>query len=95
MYPSPGISTERCRIYQARELSRGAPPGRLQTSKAGLQQRWTPLAEAVFEVLSGHITSGLAVAGLLAAAVRHGMRDNYRGRTVWPTPPELTRRPAA
>jgi len=38
----------------------------------------------VFEVLSGHITSGLTVAGLLAAAVRHGMRDNHRGRTVRP-----------
>jgi ADP-ribose pyrophosphatase len=87
VYPSPGISTERCRIYQARELRRGTPPGRIQDEEAGLQQRWTPIAEAVFEVLSGHITSGLAVAGLLAAAVRHGMRDNYRGRTVWPTPP--------
>ena len=39
--------------------------GRIQDEEAGRQQRWTPIsAEAVFEVLSGHITSGLAVAGL-------------------------------
>jgi len=86
VYPSPGISTERCRIYQARELRPGKRPGRPRDEEAGPQQRWTPLAEAVFEVLSGNITSGLAVAGLLAVAVRHGMRDNHRGRIVWPAP---------
>jgi 8-oxo-dGDP phosphatase len=99
VYPSPGISTERCRIYQARELRRpeGAAAGRGpggDDEEADLQQRWTPLAEAVFEVLSGNITNGLAVAGLLATAVRHGMRDSRprsrlspgpgAGRTAWP-----------
>jgi len=88
VYPSPGISTERCRIYQARELRPGKRPGRLQDGEAGLQERWTPLAEAVFEVLSGHITNGLAVAGLLAAAARHGMRENraHPSRVIWPAP---------
>jgi ADP-ribose pyrophosphatase len=88
LYPSPGISTEKCRIYQARELRRPArAPGPRKAEEADLQQRWTPLAEAVFEVLSGNITNGLAVAGLLAAAVRHGMRDSRRpGHAVWPAP---------
>jgi len=94
LYPSPGISTERCRIYQARGLRPGTPPGRRHDEESDLQQRWTPLAEAVFEVLSGNITNGLAVAGLLAAAVRHGMRDNSRrpGHAVWPRPAASPRR---
>jgi ADP-ribose pyrophosphatase len=86
VYTSPGISTEQCRIYQARELRPGQRAGPLQDEEADLQQRWTPLAEAVFEVLSGNITNGLAVSGLLATAVRHGMRDSRRpGRAIWPT----------
>ncbi len=86
LYPSPGISTERCRVFQATDLrQRGPRPPSQRDGDAGsaaeaeesdLQLRWIPLAEAVFEVLSGEITNGLAVAGLLAAAVRRGMRDN-------------------
>jgi 8-oxo-dGTP pyrophosphatase MutT (NUDIX family) len=87
VYTSPGISTEQCRIYQARELRPGPRAGPREAEEADLlQQRWTPLAEAVFEVLSGNITNGLAVAGLLATAVRHGMRDSRRpNRAIWPT----------
>jgi 8-oxo-dGDP phosphatase len=75
--PSPGISTEAGRVYQAS----GA-----QGEERDLQSRWVPLQEALSEVLAGRITNGLAVAGLLAAAVRAGLADDHRRSADAPWP---------
>jgi ADP-ribose pyrophosphatase len=75
LYPSPGISTEMCRIYQAGRLRRGERPVRPEDEGSSLHVRWFPLAKAVHAVLAGHIINGLAVAGLLATGVRHGLLE--------------------
>jgi len=67
--PSPGISTEVCRVYQAEQLDTQEQEGSRPDEESEIRSRWVPLGEAVSEVLAGRITNGLAVAGLLAAAV--------------------------
>jgi ADP-ribose pyrophosphatase len=87
--PSPGISTEVARIYQAGRLSRAGQPGTPEGEERDLQTRWVPLPEAVDDVLAGRITNGLAVAGLLAAAVQ-AQRGDGAGRAAdapWPGAP--------
>ncbi|HEY5358611.1 MAG TPA: NUDIX hydrolase [Streptosporangiaceae bacterium] len=84
--PSPGISTEAGRVYQASGLRRGDRPGGAQGEERDLQSRWVPLQEALSEVLAGRITNGLAVAGLLAAAVRAGLADDHRRSADAPWP---------
>lgn len=66
--PSPGISTEVCRVYQAEQLGTEEQAGGRPDEESELRSRWVPLPQAVSEVLTGRITNGLAVAGLLAAA---------------------------
>ncbi len=66
--PSPGISTEVCRVYQAEQLDTEEQAGSRPDEESELRSRWVPLPQAVSEVLTGRITNGLAVAGLLAAA---------------------------
>jgi 8-oxo-dGTP pyrophosphatase MutT (NUDIX family) len=66
--PSPGISTEVCRVYQAEQLDTGEQAGDRPDEESELRSRWVPLPQAVSDVLTGGITNGLAVAGLLAAA---------------------------
>jgi ADP-ribose pyrophosphatase len=65
--PSPGISTEVCRVYQAEQLDIVEKAGDRPDEESELRSRWVPLAQAVSDVLTGGITNGLAVAGLLAA----------------------------
>jgi len=79
LYPSPEASTELCRIYQAAQLIQGRQPARPRDAENSLQ-RWFPLARAVHGALAGHILNGPAVAGLLAAGVRHGLPE----QRVWP-----------
>lgn len=66
--PSPGISTEICRVYQAEQLEAQEQEGDRPDEESELRSRWVALPQAVGEVLTGRITNGLAVAGLLAAA---------------------------
>ena len=66
--PSPGISTEVCRVYQAEQLDTEEQADSRPDEESDLRSRWVPLPQAVSEVLTGRITNGLAVAGLLAAA---------------------------
>ena len=66
--PSPGISTEICRVYQAEQLDTGEQRGGRPDEESELRSRWVPLRQAESDVLTGGITNGLAVAGLLAAA---------------------------
>jgi hypothetical protein len=67
--PSPGISTAICRVYQAEQLHAEDQAAARPYEESELRSRWVPLPQAVSEVLTGRITNGLAVAGLLAAAV--------------------------
>jgi 8-oxo-dGDP phosphatase len=71
---SPGISTERVRVYLARGLS-VVPAGQReyvrQHEEAYLTVAWVPLAEAVQAVLNGDFTNGVAIVGILAAYAAH------------------------
>jgi 8-oxo-dGTP pyrophosphatase MutT (NUDIX family) len=84
--PSPGISTEVCRVYQAGHLTQGERVGDEEGEERDLQSRWVPLQEALSEVLAGRITNGLAVAGLLAAALRFGITDDHTRAADAPWP---------
>jgi ADP-ribose pyrophosphatase len=88
--PSPGISTEVCRVYQAEQLDTEEQAGGRPDEESELRSRWVPLPQAVNEVLTGRITNGLAVAGLLATAAGS---DAAPARTrpadaPWPESPE-------
>jgi 8-oxo-dGDP phosphatase len=75
---SPGISTERLRIFLARGLTM-APAGEReyvrQHEEAYLTLAWVPLTEAVRGVLSGELHNGVAVAGILSAYA--AQRDGF------------------
>jgi ADP-ribose pyrophosphatase len=88
VWPSPGMSSEVVRIYVARSLSQRHREGDAAGEEQDLQQRWVNLPEAVRKVLDGRITNGLAVAGILAAAVGAGVRDvGIRAAEAdWPSP---------
>jgi ADP-ribose pyrophosphatase len=74
--PSPGISTEVARVYQAAGLRKGERPGDAEGEESDLETEWVPLPQAISRVLEGRITNALAVAGLLAAAIRLGLADD-------------------
>ena len=88
--PSPGISTEVCRVYQSEQLEAEEQADSRPDEESELRSRWVPLPQAVSEVLTGSITNGLAVAGLLAAAA--ATEDtSARPRPAdapWPGPPQ-------
>jgi 8-oxo-dGDP phosphatase len=71
---SPGISTERVRIYLARDLA-VVPAGQheyvRQHEEAYLSVAWMPLAEAVQAILAGHVHNGVAIVGILSAYAAH------------------------
>jgi 8-oxo-dGTP pyrophosphatase MutT (NUDIX family) len=66
-YSSPGFSTERIRIFLARDLfkleDRDYEPVH---EEAYLETDWVPLEEAVRLVMAGELHNGVAVAGILA-----------------------------
>jgi 8-oxo-dGDP phosphatase len=68
-YSSPGFSTERLRIYLARDLEvvpeaeRDFVP---EAEEADLRTAWLPLEEAVGKVLAGELHNGVAALGILA-----------------------------
>jgi 8-oxo-dGDP phosphatase len=67
-YSSPGISTERLRIFLARGVAPAAGPAYQPThEEAHLLLAWVPLAEAVRLVLGGALHNGVAAIGILAA----------------------------
>ncbi len=69
-FPSPGISTERLRIYLARGLSLVPEQDRTyvrQHEEAHLVQAWVPLAEAVGLLLAGELHNGVTAVGILSA----------------------------
>jgi 8-oxo-dGDP phosphatase len=73
---SPGISTERVRVYLARRLSMVPAEQREYVrhhEEAYLTVAWVPLDEAVQGILSGDLHNGVAMVGILSAfAARSG-----------------------
>jgi 8-oxo-dGTP pyrophosphatase MutT (NUDIX family) len=74
LYPSPGMTGERVRVFLAREPT-PVTDGPTPDPDEALDPTWLPLTEAVHRVFNGEITNGLAVAGLLAAA--HAQRPGH------------------
>jgi 8-oxo-dGDP phosphatase len=82
-FSSPGISTERLRIFLARGLEEVPSADRdfvPENEEAHLLLDWVPLDDAVALVLAGEVHNGVAAVGLLAADyARHhdfgGLRD--------------------
>jgi ADP-ribose pyrophosphatase len=69
-FSSPGVSTERLRIYLARGLSEVSPAERdfvAEHEEAQLQLAWVPIEHAVSLVLAGELHNGPAVVGILSA----------------------------
>ena len=78
-FSSPGIITERLRIFLARGLEEVPAAERdfvPENEEAHLVLDWVPLDRAVSLVLAGEIHNGVAVVGLLAA---HAARRNGFG----------------
>lgn len=69
-FSSPGIITERLRVFLARDL-RPVPAlehgYQRKHEEAQLLQAWVPLAEAVQLILAGRLHNGVAAVGILAA----------------------------
>jgi 8-oxo-dGDP phosphatase len=69
-YSSPGIITERLRVFLARDLapvSAADHDFQRRHEEAHLVQAWVPLAEAVQLILAGRLHNGVATVGILAA----------------------------
>jgi ADP-ribose pyrophosphatase len=67
-YPSPGISTERVRVFLARGLAEVADRGPApRHEEAGLELAWVPLEQAVRLFLGGELHNGVAAVGIFAA----------------------------
>jgi 8-oxo-dGTP pyrophosphatase MutT (NUDIX family) len=75
-FPSPGCSTERLRIFLARDLTEVPAAERAyvpEHEEAFLTVAWLPLAEAVRKFLAGDLHNGVAGVGILSAyAARQG-----------------------
>lgn len=70
-FSSPGIITERLRVFLARDLELVPEAERdfvPQNEEAHLLLDWVPLDAAVALVLAGELHNGVAVVGILAAA---------------------------
>jgi len=67
---SPGSTSERIRVYVARQLTEVPASERFERTEeeAAMPAVWLPLEEAADLVLSGKLTSPTAVVGILAAA---------------------------
>jgi 8-oxo-dGDP phosphatase len=76
---SPGISTERLRVFLARELTVVPAAEReyvRQHEEAYMTVAWVPLAEAIRGVLAGDLHNGVAIVGILSAHA--AQRDGFR-----------------
>jgi 8-oxo-dGTP pyrophosphatase MutT (NUDIX family) len=72
-FSSPGYSTERLRIFLARELSEVREQNFvLRDEEAQLVRAWLPLEEAVEKALAGELHNGVTVMGILAVYASRG-----------------------
>ena len=77
---SPGISTERIRVFLARSLTEVPAAEReyvRQHEEAYLTAAWVPLPEAVRAALAGDLHNGVAIVGILSAYAARS--DGFRG----------------
>ena len=85
-YSSPGFTTERLRIFLARDLEFVPPAERdfvPEDEEIQLVPAWLPLDEAVRKVLAGDLRNGAAAVGLLAGyAARSQGYDRLRPADV-------------
>jgi ADP-ribose pyrophosphatase len=85
-YSSPGFTTERLRIFLARDLELVPPAERdfvREDEEAQLLLAWLPLDEAVGKVLAGDLHNGAAAVGILAGyAARSQGYDRLRPADV-------------
>jgi ADP-ribose pyrophosphatase len=68
-YSSPGISTERIRIFLARGLEVAESDYQREGEEKYLRTQWVPLAEAVQAALAGKLHNGAAIQGVLACYI--------------------------
>jgi len=68
-YSSPGISTERIRIFLARGLAAAESDYVRQGEEKYLRNEWVPLAQAAQAALAGKLHNGATIQGVLAAYV--------------------------
>jgi ADP-ribose pyrophosphatase len=68
-FTSPGIITERLRVFLARDLAQVPPPERpaLRDEEAYLLTAWVPLERAMAAFLGGELHNGVAAVGIFAA----------------------------
>jgi 8-oxo-dGTP pyrophosphatase MutT (NUDIX family) len=74
-FTSPGISTERVRVYLARDLTEVPEPQRKyvrEDEEAYLVPAWVPLDEAAALLLSGDLHNGVTAVGILSAYAARG-----------------------
>jgi 8-oxo-dGDP phosphatase len=79
-FSSPGFSTERLRVFLARDLAEVAESERdyvRQHEEASLEYAWMPIERAVGLVLAGDLHNGPAVVGILSAYAAR--RDGFAG----------------
>jgi 8-oxo-dGDP phosphatase len=69
-YSSPGFTTERLRIFLARDLRKAEANGYVRENEEALiVTDWLPLPEAVRAILAGKLHNGATIAGLLAGYI--------------------------
>jgi 8-oxo-dGTP pyrophosphatase MutT (NUDIX family) len=68
-YASPGISTERIRIFLARGVEAAESDYQRHGEEKFLQTAWVPLADAVEAALAGKLHNGSTVQAVLAAHI--------------------------
>ena len=68
-YASPGIITERIRIFLARGLEAAESDYQREGEEKFLRTAWVPLAEAVQAALAGKLHNGATIQGVLATQV--------------------------
>ena len=66
-YASPGITTERIRIFLARGLAATASDYQREGEEKFLRTEWVPLAEAAAAALAGKLHNSATIQGILAA----------------------------
>jgi 8-oxo-dGDP phosphatase len=91
VFTSPGISTERLRVYLARDLTvvpeaeRGYVP---EHEEAYLTVDWVPLDEAVRLALGGNLHNGVTILGILSAYAAAGEDGGFAAALRRPEDPE-------
>ena len=76
-YSSPGIITERMRVFLARGLQPADSGYQRHGEEKFLETAWVPLADAVAGALAGKLHNGATVQGILAGYV--ASLDRYSG----------------